>query len=90
MITITNIRRSTCMDPASRAIDADVTVDGMAGEITLVPSEQDRQHWVPWGPSADYWVSGRLLQHLTDEQLQDLASEARSLNWRTCQAAVEG
>jgi hypothetical protein len=52
-----------------RGVDIDVSVtlpDGRVidGEVTLCPAEDGRPVYESWGPSADFWVSGKLLQEL--------------------------
>ncbi len=91
-ITATNARPSTC---APEAVDIDVTVGDLSGEVTLAPHEYDGR-LTSWG-SPDMWVSGALLADLRakyedDEDadalrdvLNDLAREAAGIvpgGWR--------
>lgn len=57
-ITVTKTGPSTCSDYRG-AIDACVTVDGVEGEVTLLPREQDGM-LDSWGPSIDFWASDNL------------------------------
>ncbi len=56
-IEVVHVRPSICCDAAG-AVDADVTIGDIEGEVTLVPSDYDGQ-LTSWG-SLDHWASASL------------------------------
>ena len=61
-------------------IDVVVSVDGVDGEVTLLPAEDGVGGYGSWG-SPDHWVSGDLLVYIrtlddAETVLRDLADQA--------------
>ena len=73
---ISGWRKSTCTDTVG-AVDADVTWDGVDGEVTLVP-DRITGAVSTWG-SAEHWCSGMLLESARKSgTLAELAAEVRA------------
>lgn len=71
---VTKVRPSTCSDHRG-AIDACVTVDGVEGEVTLLPSDYDGL-LNSWGQGLHHWATSNLHDVLTDRETQREVIEA--------------
>lgn len=76
MVRVCGIQVSEFASRFGHGVDAEVAIDGLVGDVTLVPDHDG--DLIPFGASRDQWLSGNLVElGLDDDALADIVSAVR-------------